>query len=253
MFKLIKYEYRKDIVSYIVVASVILVLEAYLAFSLLIKSNTNVAIATMLFMMCGWAVIMFIMIMGVVSFSRELNSRSSYMTFMTPNSAFKIVGAKYITLLFTTLLVTSLFGLFGYIDIQIAMAQYKNVKNMKEMVDMILSLADTSLSGIFASVAAMVVNIWISIFTTVSMAYFAVTLSCTILANKKGKGWLAFAFFIAIRIILSVISNFLPSFDFGYEVWQVIFGQWPLLLLEFLIVIGTYFGVSNLLNKKVSL
>lgn len=253
MFKLIKYEYRKDIVTYIVVASVMLVLEAYLALSLLFKNNTNVAIATVLFVLCGWAVVMFIMIMGVVSFARELNSRSSYMTFMTPNSAFKIVGAKYVTVFLTTLIVTGLFGLFGYLDMQLAMIKYNDINNMKEMVDLVLSMADTSLSGIFASIAAMIINIWINIFTTVSMAYLGVTLSCTLLANSKGKGWLAFAFFIVIRIVLSVVTHFLPSFELGYDLWQIVLGEWPSLLLELLMVVGTYFGVSNLLAKKVSL
>ena len=45
-----------------------------------------------LFLLCGWAGIIFLMIMGVVSYARELNSKYSYMTFMTPNSTYAIVG-----------------------------------------------------------------------------------------------------------------------------------------------------------------
>ena len=253
MLKLIKYEYRKDMISYIVVAGVLAVLELYLGLSILFKSNNNVAVALVLFVLCGWAVVMFIMIMGVVSFARELNSRSSYMTFMTPNSSYKIVGAKYITVLFTTLVVTALFGFFGYADVQLALVKYNNIKDMSDMVDMILGLADMSIAGILTDIAAMVANIWITIFTTVSMAYFAVTLSCTLLANSKGKGWLAFAFFIAIRILLSIIIGVLPRFKYGYRFWQIIAASWPAYLLELVIVIGTYFGVSALLEKKVSL
>lgn len=253
MLKLIKYEYRKDIVSYIVVLSTMVVLEAYLGLSLLLKSNVNVALASVLFVLCGWAVILFIMIMGVVSFARELNSRSSYMTFMTPNSAYKIVGSKYITVLFTTLAVTALYGFFWYIDMNVAMVRYNDIKNIGDMIDMVLKMADTSLANIFASIAAMVVNIWISIFTTVSIAYFAVTLSCTVLANSKGKGWLAFGFFIVIRIILSVVTNFLPGFSYGYDMWALVLGQWPTLLMELVFVLGSYFGVSVMLDKKVSL
>ena len=52
MLKLIKSEYRKDIVSYIVVLSTMVVLEAYLGLSLLLKSNVNVALASVLFVLC---------------------------------------------------------------------------------------------------------------------------------------------------------------------------------------------------------
>ena len=86
MLKLIKYELRKDMTLYIVIFSILFALELYLGGSILCKSDANVAISMILFLLCGWAGIIFLMIMGVVSYARELNSKYSYMTFMTPNS-----------------------------------------------------------------------------------------------------------------------------------------------------------------------
>ena len=88
MRKLIKYELRKDMILYIIVFSVIMMLEFYLLGSILAKSEANIVISTLLFIMCGSSAILFVEVLGVVSFARELGSKYSYMTFMTPNSTF---------------------------------------------------------------------------------------------------------------------------------------------------------------------
>lgn len=254
MLRLIKYEFRKDMTLYIVVFSVLFALELYLAGSLMCKSDTNVAISMILFLLCGWAGIIFLMVMGVVSYSRELNSKYSYMTFMTPNSTYAIVGAKYLTLLIVTVLASALYILFIYADVQIAMFKYGNIKNMREMIDQILEImAGKNISDIIISIAAVVLGIWMNIVLTVSFAYLAITLSATILANKKGKGWLAFGLFVAIRIASAVITAHIPTFDFGDSFAQMIAGSWLVYLFELVFIIGTYIGVSELLKRKVSL
>lgn len=254
MLRLIKYEFRKDMTLYIVVFSVLFALELYLAGSLMCKSDTNVAISMILFLLCGWAGIIFLMVMGVVSYSRELNSKYSYMTFMTPNSTYAIVGAKYLTLLIVTVLASALYILFIYADVQIAMFKYGNIKNMREMIDQILEImAGKNISDIIISIAAVVLGIWMNIVLTVSFAYLAITLSATILANKKGKGWLAFGLFVAIRIASAIITAHIPTFDFGDSFAQMIAGSWLVYLFELVFIIGTYIGVSELLKRKVSL
>lgn len=254
MLKLIKYELRKDMTLYIVIFSILFALELYLGGSILCKSDANVAISMILFLLCGWAGIIFLMIMGVVSYARELNSKYSYMTFMTPNSTYAIVGAKYLTLFIVTVLASALYILFIYADVQLAMVKYGNIRNMREMADQILEImAGTNISDIIIGIAAVVLGIWINIILTVSFAYLAITLSATILANKKGKGWLAFGLFVVIRVVTAIASYHIPTFDFGDSFVQTIAGSWLVYLFEILFIIGTYIGVSELLKRKVSL
>ena len=53
MLKLIKYELRKDMTLYIVIFSILFALELYLGGSILCKSDANVAISMILFLLCG--------------------------------------------------------------------------------------------------------------------------------------------------------------------------------------------------------
>ena len=253
MLKLIKYEYRKDMIAYIIVFGLLLVLGAYLTISILAESETNLAISIILFILCGFAGVLFLMIMGVVSFARELSSKYSYMTFMTPNSSYRIVGSKYLTVFFTTLVATVIYGLIIYGDAALILRENGDVEDFLEILDQILSFGNKSVAGIVISVVIEIILVWIQILTTVSMAYLAFTLSATILSNSKGKVWLAIGFFVGIRVIVSVITGFLPHFDFGERLIQVILGYWPTILFNVVLIIGTYFGVSAMLDKKVSL
>lgn len=134
------------------------------------------------------------------------------------------------------------------------MVKYGNIRNMREMADQILEImAGTNISDIIIGIAAVVLGIWINIILTVSFAYLAITLSATILANKKGKGWLAFGLFVVIRVVTAIVSSHIPTFDFGDSFAQMIAGSWLVYLFEILFVIGTYIGVSELLKRKVSL
>ncbi len=255
MLKLIKYEYRKSLTMYIIIFGVLFGLEAYLAISILAESSTNIAISALLFMLVGWAGILALMIMGVISYARELNAKYSFMTFMTPNSTYKIVGAKYVTLIITTVVATAFYGLFIYLDMKLAMSKYKDTAELIDMLNELMEIFfGKNISNLIIGLVGMVLSIWVSILLTVSFAYLAITLSNTILANKRGKGWLAFGFFVAIRTIVQVISNLLPSFDFGQDtILQVMAGSWLVYVFEVIFIVGTYVGVSELLKRKVSL
>lgn len=253
MRKLIKYEFRKDMLLYIIIFSVIMMLEVYLLISILTKSEVNIVISMLLFIMCGSASIIFVEVLGAVSFARELGSKYSYMTFMTPNSTFKIVGAKYIMLLIVTVLLTAVFVGSTVLDVQIALHRFNSINDFLEMMDFIMGMGNTSVAELVLGFLITLFTIWLDILTTVSLIYLAITLSATILANRRGKGWLAVGLFVGIRIVVSVINNFLPVFEFGDTFILLLAGQWLRIVFEIILVIGTYFGVSKLLEKKVSL
>lgn len=66
----------------------------------------------------------------------------------------------------------------------------------------------------------------ISFLFSVSCAYVAITLSTTILANRKGKAFLSIVFFFVIVILTSFIAGRIPVIDYGdtfYNILQVIF------------------------------
>ncbi len=253
MFKLIKYEYRKDLPMYIVIMSVIAALTGYLAISILAKSEVNIGISLVLYILGGWGAVLFIMVIGVISYAREINSRISYMSFMAPVSTFEIVGAKYLSLIFTTVAATALYGLGIYLNATLALNQFEEIHDMAEMIDYILVYFGTDLASLIINFVVTILSIWLTILLTVNYAYLAITLSSTILANRRGKAWLAIGLFVGIRIVTSIITNFLPKFEFGTSFFEVVMSNWLVYAFEVLLIIGTYFGVSFLLKKKVSL
>lgn len=253
MFKMIKYEYRKDMVLYIIVTALIVALTMYLALSIMAESEVNIAISVILFILCGCASIVFIMVIGVISYAREINSKSSFMTFMTPLNTFEIVGTKYITLIITTLVATALYVGGAYLNITIATLKFEGIEQTKELLDSLLMFYDSGVSEVFISLLVILCSIWLTILVTVSYAYLAITLSSTILANRRGKGWLAVGLYVGITIVTNIITALLPSFDFGSSFGEILLAQWPAVVFRISMIVGTYFGVSLLLKKKVSL
>ncbi|MGN0374175.1 MAG: hypothetical protein ACI4EN_01645 [Butyrivibrio sp.] len=253
MLRLMKYEYRKDLPLYIIIVSIIMALTAYLAFSIKTESEVNLAISSILFVLGGFGAVFFIMVIGVISYAREINSKSSFMTFMTPLNTFEIVGTKYLTLLLTTVVATLLYVGGAYLNIILLGIQFDEINDIKETLDFILIMFDTSVAELMASLAVVLFTIWLNILLTVSYSYLAVTLSSTILANRRGKGWLAVGLFVAILIASNIISNYIPTFDFGTSMMEMLLSNWLIYAFHILLIIGTYFGVSILLKKKVSL
>lgn len=253
MFKLIKYEYRKDLPLYIIILSIIIALAGYLAISILSESEINIGISVVLYLLGGWGAVMFIMVIGVISYAREINSRTSYMSFMAPVTTFEIVGAKYISLMLTTIVATSIYVALAYMNITLALSQFKEIRDIAELIDYILVYYETDLAEIVVSFVGILFSIWITILLTVNYAYLAITLSSTILANKRGKAWLAIGLFVGIRIVTSIIEQMIPKFDFGTSLAKVLMSNWLVFAFQLMIIIGTYFGISIMLKKRVSL
>ena len=98
MLKLVKYELRKNRTALLVLLAIAAALEAYFLISIAREASedvyTAIALLTLLFACVSFAVF----ILGVSSYSGELKRKSSYLIFMTPNSALAVVISK---LLFT--------------------------------------------------------------------------------------------------------------------------------------------------------
>ena len=254
MGKLIKYEIRKDVSTYISVFALLVCVQLYLVVSLVTKSEKHVAISSLLFVLIGIAGIGIVMLIGVVSYTRELGSKYSYMTFMLPRTTKQIVGAKYVTLLIVTIVSTAVYCGFLLIDLKLAESIYKEQFDIARMIDnMIKSVTGKSVTDIALGLLATVIGIWINIIVTVSFGYVAVTLSFSLLSGKKGKIPLSLLFFIIIRVISFILINRLPTFDYGSAFLDIVRGAWPSYLVELILIVCSFFGVAKLLEKKVSL
>lgn len=252
MGRLIKYEILKDKRTYILLGAAMIIAELYFLLSFCAKSTTNMSISTFIFVLGGVGGIFFLMVLGVMSYSRELSSKYSYMTFMTPNSSYKIIGAKYLTLLIVTVAASFVYIGFVALDVSLVLSRYKQIGLFMELIEAGADAFGWDVSKWVAGAMSTLIQVWISIFLIISCAYLAITFSTTIVANKKGKGFLTFVFFTLIVIIVNVIARLIPD-NGGNTFSQMLIGNIPLYAYYLVIIAGTYLFVSYMLKKKISL
>lgn len=253
MFKLMKYEFRRNLGTLIILYAAILGLEAYSLFGMLTKSEEHTGISFSLLVLCGFAIILFVFIIAIQSYSKELGSKYSYMTFMTPNTTYSIIGSKLLSTGLIALITTVIGVLLVVLDYNIFINQFPDVKNIKEVFEQMLTVQGYDLGDIFASVLVYFIVLWLGIFTWICVAYFAITLSATAFANKKFRGVISFVIFVVIAIIISRLTNSFPKLDLGSGMVNKLLAPLYSYILDIVVIICSFIASAILLEKKVSL
>ena len=169
------------------------------------------------------------------------------MLFLTPNSSYKIVGAKTIAAAAQILLVGAAFLVLAAIDITILVARYEDLESAWEFLQMMVK----EMFGVIVDVKMIILYITTLILSwicTVCLAFFSITLSTTFLANKKWKGIVSFIIFLTLnwlfgKVVKASLGNTLNYTDYHYFLNC---------LYQLLFTIITFVGTGFMLEKKVS-
>lgn len=165
MWKLLKYEFRRARTSLLTVLGVIAVLEMYFLISLGVDHMEHVVIAAVLMMFASYGAAVYIFVRGVASYASELKAKSAYLIFMTPNSGLKIMGSKYLYTFVNGILLGSVCGALGALDLSLIMMHEDDWQSFLRMMDIFLRVnqgvqtgqivsGGCVLSGVDAAVAA---------------------------------------------------------------------------------------------------
>jgi len=253
MLKLMKYEFKRSVTTLIILYVVIAALEGFSLYSMFAKNNIGTVISFSLLILGGFAVMIFIFVMAIQSYSKELSSKYSYMIFMTPNSTYKIIGSKLLTTGFVALVTTVVACLLIVLDFNIFISQFTDVRNAKESIEQALAYRGYNLGNLYLSILVYCIVIWIGIFMWISLAYFSITLSATAFSNKRFRGVLTFLIFIALGYAMSRLSSALPSVDIGTGLVNTLLTPLYSYIVDIVTIILAFLGSSLLLDKKVSL
>lgn len=248
MFKLIKYEFRKQLLSKVIILLVLAILEILFLFGLFTEKEDLIGTAMILFTILTFGAMFFVSFESILTFSNDLRTKHSYMLFLTPHSSYSIVGAKVISSMLQILLTTAAFVAFALINFSIVAIRYSTINEVFKMfkagfrmlLDINLNMGDfllVLLSGILS---------WIAI---VIVAMLSITLSTTLLSTVKWKGVLSVVFFLVLNW---GIYNFL---DVITPETQALFARSSYILscmYMMCIVTLAYAGTSWMLDKKVS-
>lgn len=246
MLKLMKYEFRKQLLSKVVILVALGILECSFLFGMFTENEKAIALSVGIFSLVAFIAILFVSFECVITYSNDLKTKQSYMLFLTPNSTYSIVGAKVATAIFQIILTSAVFVAIIILNIGFIAIRFDEVDTVLAFIkDAAKQLfgANLDLGYIISVLIYMILN-WISV---VTLAMLAITLSATFLANSKLKGLVSVGIFFLLNYGLSKFYGlFLPNLVI--EKSDFISADMAILV----VVCATYFATSWMLDKKVS-
>ena len=254
MLKLVKYELRKNRTAILVLLAIAAALEAYFLISIAREASEDVyaaiALLTLLFACVSFAVF----ILGVSSYSGELKRRSSYLIFMTPNSALAVVISKLLFTLALAILFSALALALLAVDMPIFLDAYGEWEGYYVLFEQLLSQQGVALGEIISGFLLTVAQLFLQILSYVGVAYLSITLSATILQSRKGRGLVSFLLFMGIVFVLSHISGLyvtetLEMSATGFYVQALA----PTILQSVLVLVASTILSALMLKRHVSL
>ena len=139
---------------------------------------------------------------SVITLHRDMNTKQSYMLFMTPNSCYKILGAKVLECSLSILLTGAFFFALGALDLSLVFAKQGELSLLWDQIREFIS--NFSVNGrpitidlpTMATVVFSLLSGWIALITS---AYLADVISAALLNGKKMNGVISFVLFLVIN------------------------------------------------------
>ena len=191
MKNLLKYEFRKTLLTKLVILGITVVAQLIYLAGIWGKDREGTVIAGMLLLFFTATFgILFIGLQSVITLHRDMNTKQSYMLFMTPNSCYKILGAKVLENGFSILI-----------------RRYGQVDSLYEAFQSILRTFgwDFKLdAGYLASICFSLLSGW---FATITAAFLADVVSSALLNGKKYNYLVSFVLFLALSYLMGKVGN----------------------------------------------
>ena len=210
MLRLLKYELRKTLFSKMVLLGITVIAEAVFLIGLWGDKDNTLAIgAALLFFIA----IIGIGLMGILSLAtlhKDMNTRQGYMLFMTPNSCYKILGAKVVECGLSLLIAGAFFLALGMLDFSLLLGKGSNEQIWKMLTEVIHSFnSQIVLDASHAS--ALVFAMLTTWLCTVTTAYLSDVVSSALLNGKKGNWIITFLLFLALNYGISKLLTLVPA------------------------------------------
>ncbi|MBQ8137449.1 MAG: hypothetical protein IJ174_08460 [Clostridia bacterium] len=206
MKNLMKYEFRKTAAFKVLLVGAAAV--AQVAFLIGLYGNFNRVLGVSVFLLTMIAIcgIMAIGLFSVVQLHRDMNTKQSYMLFMTPNSCYKILGAKVLENGLSILMAGAFFFALGALDLTLLFSHEGQLEELWNAIRQFLSQIDKRITLDFATMLTFVLSLLASWISTVTCAYLGVVISTAILNGKRGNGFISFLIIVALLWLTSFIE-----------------------------------------------
>ena len=215
MLKLMKYEFRKTRTTLLIMLAALVALEAGFLVGNSADNDRLTGVCLGVLTALVFAVYIYILISGIVSYARELNDKTGYMTFMVPVSPMGVVASKLLFTILAALVATALFGAAVYYDYATIFGRLDLGEDAYNQLSFAFQMftggmgAGVSLTRVILTLGFEAGTVLIEIILVMCTAFLAVTLSATLLQNKKGfLRWAAsIVLFFALNWVTGKVSG----------------------------------------------
>ena len=249
MLKLMKYELRKTMFSKLVLLCITGVAEiAYLVgvFLKTDKGDQILAFGAIGLIMCMMIGIFYIGIDSLISFHRDLNTKQSYMLFLTPKNSYQVLGAKILENGLSIFLAGVFFAVLIAVDASIGILYIGGVKEFLDLLNQLMISIQININLTPQQILMPFFAVLAGWLMTVVSGDLAIVLSATVFAGKKFSGLVSFLIFLLIDYIASKVLNAVPVVRDLMVQYVMIIGAC------FVMVIVMYFVTGWIMERKLS-
>lgn len=207
MIKLMKYEFRKTGFSKLLLLGITAVFEIVFLAGIFLKKDNPLFIGITSLMMCAVIGIFYIGIESMISLHRDLNTKQSYMLFLTPKNSYQILGAKVLENGLSIFAAGVFFSALAAIDASIALLYVGGLKELIDMINQMLEQFSISISGNGLEILLAFFSVLVNWIQTVVTGFLAIILSATVFAGKKISGYASFLIFLAMSWVTAKIAS----------------------------------------------
>lgn len=251
MFKLLKYEFRKNRTGLMVMLIIAAVLFLMAPAGKWLKNEDILFLSPSLLIFYALAAYIFVLVKGISAYSGELKNRTGYLLMMTPHSPVTILFSKLVFTLFFALLMLAvcIAALMG--SGSILLGEIYAIKGFFNVADLALAEAGLSVGEIGYTFVFFLVEILGSVLSFVAIAYLTVTLGATLLQGRKGRGLITFILFVVLySIITELIALVTPLDLLKYtSIADVLLSSLPQMLVQLAFTLLCT-GLSGVILKK---
>lgn len=201
MLKLMKYELRKTWMTKVILLALTAIAEAVYLYGLYGHKENPLAAGVMILILLAVFGVLVIGLESVIVLHRDMNTRQGYMLFMTPNSCYRILGAKVLECSLSILMTGAFFFALGVLDITLLFAEAGELNTFWDVIKDFLSqmtISGRKLVVDLPNVSAFAFTLLADWITLVITAYFADVISSAILNGKKFNGVVSFLLFLLL-------------------------------------------------------
>ena len=210
MLQLIKYELKKTLSAKLILLGVTVVAQAVFLYGYWAHNEDALLSGALLLFFIATTGIALMGVLSLVTLHRDMNTRQGYMLFMTPNSCYKILGAKVLECGFSILIAGAFYLALGMLDFSLLLGKDSN-QRLWDILNQMLRSVNQAIVLDAPHVSALVFSMLANWLCTVTTAYLADVVSSALLNGKKANWIVTFLLFIALNYGISLLLNLIPS------------------------------------------